>query len=162
MKQERTRRVLRVFLIAVVLSVALVSHGALDKSGSVHAKDCYEAMEDYFNANSTYEIARVSYFYGDPTTCEQDCVLASNFSQCVNDCRITRHTILGNAEIGLFSLALDTCTPITIDQCDQARAMADDCNAQYDLSQYSDPEERFAVSMQLLACREASKIDTCQ
>ncbi|MDX6446606.1 MAG: hypothetical protein QOH71_3680 [Blastocatellia bacterium] len=149
-------------MIVVVLVIALVSSGTLDKSGCVDAKTCDEAMADYFNANSTYFTARVSYFYGEPTTCQQDCQGSQNPTQCVNDCQINRHTELGNAEMGLFSLALDTCTPISMEQCAQARAMADDCVAQYDLSQYSDLEERLAVSAQLMACREASKIDSCQ
>jgi hypothetical protein len=162
MKPKATSKVLRVALIAFILVIALVSGGALDKSGCVEAKTCDEAWVDYLNANTTYEIARVSYFYGVPTTCQQDCVGNPNPTQCVDNCQINRHTALGSAETGLFNDALGTCTPITIDQCAQARAIADDCAAQYDFMQYSDLEERLAVWAQYDACREASKVDTCE
>jgi hypothetical protein len=69
---------------------------------------------------------------------------------------------LGNADIALFSLAVDTCTPATIDQCEQARSMADDCLAQYNPSQYSDLDERLSIYDQYSACVTASKVDSCR
>lgn len=117
---------------------------------------------DYLNASNAYEIARLSYFYGLPTSCDQDCQGRPNFQQCVNDCQITRHTILGQADLAMTSLALDTCTPSTIDECAAARGMADWCLTQYNPNNYSDPEERMAVASQYMACREASKVDSCQ
>lgn len=162
MKQKTISKLLRAILIAAVLLIALVTGGTLNKSGCVEARTCDEAMNDYFNADSTYHIARLSYFYGEPTTCQQDCQGSGNQTQCLNDCQINRRTTLSNAEIGLFSASGATCTPITIDECAQARAMADDCRAQYNFNDYSDPEERDAVYSQYMACREASKIDRCQ
>lgn len=162
MKQKLTSKVLRAVLIAAVLVIGLASSDTLDKSSCVFAKDCYEAMDDYFNANSTYEIACVSYFYGQPTTCQQECQGNPNPTQCINDCQINRQTALGNAEIGLFSLAMDTCTPLALEQCAEARSMADACSVQHPYLDYSDLDERLAVYQQYSACREASKIDTCQ
>ena len=114
---------------------------------------------DYLNAGNTYEIARQSYFYGVPTSCDQVC---SGNPSCISDCQISRHTELGQADLAMFSLALDTCTPIEPDQCAQARAMADGCLSQYNPYDYSDPEEASAVADQRWACREASKVDSCQ
>ena len=93
------------------------------------------------------------------------------FGHCLKDqvlvftrsnCEIRRHTALGEAEIGMFSTALDTCTPITIDECAQARGMAEQCLIQHDYTAYSDPDEALAVYAQYSACRLASKVDSCQ
>jgi hypothetical protein len=161
MRHKATSRVLRAILIVVVLVIALVGGNPLDKSGYVNAKTCWDAMNDFYIANNTYEIARYSYFYDQPTTCNQDCYPNTD-AQCVIDCYIGRATAMANADVAMLSLAVDTCTPMTIDQCAEARATYDGCLAQYDPSQYPTIEERLAVSEQLMACREASKIDTCQ
>lgn len=157
-----TSRVLRALLLAVLLVVALAGGGPLDKSGYVGAKTCWEAMNDFYISNNTYEAARIRYFYGEPTTCSQDCAQDQDPPQCVIDCQIDRHTAMGNAEIGMLNLAIDTCTPMAIEQCDEARSMYYGCVAQYDPSQYPTIEERLAITSQLMACREASKIDTCE
>lgn len=161
MKQKATSKVLRAILIAVVLVVALVGSGQLDKSRYVSATTCGAAMSDFFVANSTYETARYSYFYNQPTSCSDDCNGSSD-PHCIPNCFITRATAMANAEIGMLSLAVDTCTPVSIEQCDEARAMYEACVIQYDPDQYPTMEERLAVTSQLMACREASKIDTCQ
>jgi hypothetical protein len=159
MKSKATSKVLRVVLITAVLVVGLVI-GTLDKSGRVHAQSCYESMVAFHNANTGYYTARISYFYGQPTTCEQDCGWGN--TQCIEDCQQTRQTVLAQSELTLFSSALYTCQPESVDQCAQARQMADQCDAQYDPSNYSNPEEYLAEWSQLSACRLASKIDMCQ
>lgn len=146
--------------MAVVLVVGLAT-GDLHKSGRVNAVDCDLAFMNYMNADSTYESARQSYFYGVPTTCQQDCQNSLD-PHCAQDCQINRYTTLGQAQINMFSLALDTCTPFTVDQCAQARAMVDDCTAQFFSQTYSDMEEMSAAADRLGACRLASKIDSCQ
>jgi hypothetical protein len=151
MYQKATSKLLRAVLIAAVLVIALVSGGALDKSIHVDAKSCDEAFTDYMNANNTFEIARQSYFYGIPSTCQQDCALDPNFQQCVSNCQTDRYTTLGQADLAMFSMALDTCEPLTLDACAQARAMADDCLSLYDPSAYSDPAEASAVADQRAA-----------
>ena len=168
MKSKATSKVLRAGLIAAVLVVGLVS-GTPDKSGRAHATSCYEAMVSFHNANAGYDTARVSYFYGQPTTCRDDCVAqnptnthSTVIDQCVEDCGTFRHTAFGEAQTTLFSSSLLTCQPETVDQCAQARAMADQCDAQYDPGQYATPEEYLAVWSQLSACREASKIHMCE
>lgn len=161
MKRVATGKLLRAILIAIVLVVGLVS-GISHKSSRVDAKSCDEALTDYFNADNTYYMARLSYFNGIPTTCQEDCQNSQNQTQCIENCRTNRRTALGNAEITLFDLAGDTCTPVTIDECAQARSMADDCLAQYNPNNYSDPEEAMAVSSEYWACREASKVDSCE
>jgi len=162
MKQKATHRVLRGVLITAVLVVGLLT-GTLHKSRRVEAVDCDTAWQNYMNADATYEIARWSYFYGVPTTCNQDCQNSQN-PNCVQDCQTDRYTTLGQAQIGMFSLALDTCTPFTLDQCSQARGMVDACIAQWqwESQTYTDPEEISAAAYRYMACREASKIDSCQ
>jgi hypothetical protein len=161
---KATSKVLRAILIAVVLVVALVSGGSLDKSGHVSAMTCWDAWNNYYIGNFTYETARYSYFYNQPTSCDYDCrnYTGSGFIDCVDECRISRGTTMASAELAMFNLALDTCTPMSYDECAEARAVYDACLIQYDPSQYPTWEERLAVSSQLMACREASKIDTCQ
>jgi Fe-S-cluster-containing dehydrogenase component len=100
-------RVLRAVLIAATLVIALVSGGALDKNRCVTAKSCDEAFVDYYNANSAYDIARVSYFYGQPVTCADECQRSQD-PNCVQNCQTDRRTELGQAEITLFSLASAT------------------------------------------------------
>ena len=149
--------------MAAVLVVGLVT-APLDKSRRVEAVDCDLAFQNYMNADNTYEIARYSYFYGVPTTCEHDCQNSNHFFECVENCETERYTTLGQAQISMFSLALDTCTPFTLDQCSQARGMVDACLAQWqwESQTYTDPEEISAAANRYMACREASKIDSCQ
>lgn len=168
MKSKATSKVLRAVLIAAVLVVGLII-GTPDKSGRAHATSCYESMVAFHNANTGYDTARISYFYGQPTTCRDDCVAqnppnthSTVIDQCVEDCGTIRYTTFGEAQLTLFSSSLLTCQPETVDQCAQARAMADQCDAQYDPGQYATPEEYMAVWSQLSACREASKIHMCE
>ena len=168
MKSKATSKVLRAVLIAAVLFVGLVS-GTLDKSGRVHAQSCYDSMVAFHNANAGYDTARISYFYSQPTSCWEDCITqnppntnSTVIDQCVGDCNTIRHTTFAEAQTTLFGTSLLTCSPETVDQCAQARAMADQCDAQYDPGQYSTLEEYLAVWSQLSACRLASKVDMCQ
>lgn len=164
MKQKATHRVLRGVLIAAVFVISLVT-GGLHESRHVGAVDCDTAFQNYLNADGTYEIARLSYFYDVPSSCGQRCptITGSATSGCVDECT-NRHTTFGQAEIGMFNLALDTCTPLTIDQCSQARGMVDACLAQWqwESQTYTDQEELSAAASRYMACREASKIDSCQ
>ena len=162
MKQRTKGKLLRAVLLLTLLGIAFVSGDVLDKNRCVEAKTCDEAFADYMNANDTYEIARISYFYGQPTSCDQECQGRSDYDQCVSDCEIRRQTALANAEIGLFSAAGATCTPVTVDQCAQARSTADGCATQYPYLDYSDLDERLAVYSQYSACWTASKVDSCQ
>ena len=164
MKRKATHRVLRGVLIATVLVASLVT-GASHKSRVAGATDCDTAFQNYLNADSNYEIARLSYFYDVPSNCTQTCPASSGSSNqnCVQDCT-SRYTTFGQAQISMFSLALDTCTPFTLDQCAQARSMVDACIAQwqYESQTYTDPDELSAAASRYMACWEASKIDSCQ
>jgi hypothetical protein len=160
----RNLKSLRMLVTIGVLIVGLACFGWTTTRG-VDATDCDTAFQNYINADYTYESARYSYFYGIPTTCEEECQpkpVGPERDQCISDCRIRRYTELGDAQLGLFSMALDTCIPYQYDQCESARAMANSCLSQYDPSCYSDPEEASAVADQRAACREASKVDYCQ
>lgn len=161
MKQITRTKILRKVLILAFLIVSLVIVGS-DKGISVSADTCMDAFTEYINANTDYDVARVLYFYNDPTSCAAVCATDQNYAQCLYNCGQTRATNLANAQIGLLSAAYDTCTPITVDECAQARAMADSCIYLYDFSIYSDPEEASAVAEQFSACRTASKVDSCQ
>jgi hypothetical protein len=131
------------------------------KTTGVNATDCATAFQNFMNADNTYEIARYSYFYDDPTSCIQECQNSTN-PHCVEDCQIRRHTALGNAELGMSTSAEDTCTPYTVDACAQARAMADGCLNQLNSSSYSSQEELDSLFSQYAACLTASKVDACQ
>jgi hypothetical protein len=148
-------------LIAAVLVLAIVSGGgALNKSIPVAAKTCDEIFDDFTVADFTYGSALRLYYHDDPTSCEDDCLSAIDFNQCVAECQISRHTALGNADIALFSLATDTCTPVSPDQCDEARAKAAACF--YIYGPNATLEERLALYDEYSACWTASKIDSCQ
>ena len=161
--KQATHKVIRGVLIAAVLVGGLVT-STLHPSRRVEAVDCDLAFQNYMNADNTYEIARWSYFYDVPTTCAEDCLFNSNFIPCIDQCETDRYTAFGQAQISLLSLAQDTCTPFTLDQCAQARGMVDACLAQwqYESQTYTDPEEISAAANRYMACREASKIDSCQ
>lgn len=167
MKLRTTSKVLRAFLIAAVLVMGLGS-GALDKldqSRTTSAWGCYEAMEAFHNAMISYEVARVSYFYDEPITCDAECTPpppGQTHAYCVQECIQTRHTTMSSASITLTASALFTCTPEAPDGCAIARAMRDQCEALYDPGQYSEPAEALAVWSQLSACLEASKISYCE
>jgi hypothetical protein len=162
MERKAPHKELRGVLIAAILVVGLVT--VLHESRRVQAVDCDLAFQNYMNADATYEMARWSYFYGVPTTCDEDCSSDPNPATCVQNCQTNRYTDFGEAQIAMTSLALDTCTPFTLDQCAQARGMHDACLAQWDWESqtYTDPEEISAAAHRYMACRTASKIDTCQ
>lgn len=147
-----------ILLLALAVGLTLF---AFDDPTCAANGTCDEAFTDWYNANSTYEIARQSYFYGIPTTCVDECDGLPNPTQCQADCQINRQTTLGQAEIDLFGKAILTCTPLTIDECSQAQAWADQCLIDHNYTSYSDPDEALAVYAQYSACRLASKVDSC-
>lgn len=159
-KPKATSKVLRAVLIAAVLGVCLASGAldTLDKSRSTGATDCYTAMVNFHNAMMDYETTRISVFYS-PPTCGDQC---GGNSTCIDACLESRDDALEEKGLTLFSVSLLTCTPETVDQCAQARAMRDQCEAQYDPSQYSTVEEALAVWSQRSACVEASKVQFCE
>jgi len=159
MKSRATSKVLRAVLIAAVLVVCLVN-GTPDKGGSAGAFSCYEAVVNFHNAMMNYEIARISLFYNQPTSCEDECGWWNK--TCIDECRQTRQTTLAREQLALFAASLLTCAPETPDQCAIARAEADQCEALYDPGQYSNPEEALAVWPQRSACMEASKVHFCE
>ena len=165
MKQITKTNIPRKVLILTFLIVGLVIV-ATDKSNCVDAGTCDDRMDEFHNAMATYDIALSSYFYGLPTTCAYDCRTINDPTarqQCIDECQITRHTALAAADIDLFSAAGATCTPFTIPQCSLAQEMANQCLSQYNYTNYfSNPEEFDYIYTQYSACREASKIDSCQ
>lgn len=164
MKQITKTKILRKVLILTFLIVGLVIVAA-DKSNCVDADTCEDAMTEFHNAMATYDIALSSYYYGLPTTCDDECRTINDPTakqQCIDNCQTTRHTALAQADLNLFSAAGGTCTGFTIDQCARARDMADMCAVQYNYTAYTDPEESGYIYTQYSACREASKIDSCQ
>lgn len=151
-------------LVLFLLIMGLVVIGS-SRTDGVYAKTCSEALYDYYVADMNYESARILLFYGSPVSCEQICSqipAGPEHEECLSECRINRQTELAAAEMNLFSMAGQTCTPEQPDECEQARVMFDGCVATYDYLDYSDPDERLAVYEQFAACREASKIDHCQ
>lgn len=160
MKSRKTSKVFRIVLIAGVLAASLVTGGTY-KGTSARATDCVTAWNDYLDASYAHEIARLSYFFGIPTTCAEEC---SNNPTCISNCNISRNTTRANAELGMFSYAYETCTPLTIDACAEANNIYNGCIAVWQAETYgvSDPDELASAGAKLLACREASKIDACQ
>lgn len=143
-----------------LLSVGFVYYAAFG-SRCVEASSCEETFTNFTNANWAYSNAFQSYYYGVPTTCQQQCQNSQN-PNCISDCQISRHTALAQADTALFTAAWATCTPITVDECDQARAMADDCAIQHNYLDYPNQEERLAIFAQYSACMLASKVSACQ
>lgn len=159
---ERKINIFRKVLILTFLAVGLVVIIESNKSICVSASTCDEAFANYLNANSIYEIARLSYFYGTPISCQQECNVPNPPPNCIANCQINRRTALGAAELNLFSNALNTCAPLTVDECAQARGMAEQCLIEHNYPSYSAPEEALAVYAQYSACRLASKVDSYQ
>ncbi|MBX3300047.1 MAG: hypothetical protein KF736_11360 [Acidobacteria bacterium] len=155
----------RLFLKYIILFVLMVigsSTGVQGGNSCFGTDTCSDVLNAWFNANMTYTSAFQSYFYGSPTSCGYECQNAANVPQCIEDCQLRRRNALAGAEMNLFSKALQTCTPITIDQCAAASAMAEQCMLDHDYLSYTDPEIRLAVYSQYSACRLASKVDLCQ
>ena len=167
MKSRATSKVLRAVLIAAVLVVCLASGAldTLDKSRSTGATDCYTTMVNFHNAMMDYETTRIEIFYNpfnNPLynpTCGDQC---GGDSTCFAACIEGRDGPLEIKGLTLFSVSLLTCAPETVDQCAQARAMRDGCEAQYDPFQYPTLEEALAVWPQRSACMEASKVHFCE
>jgi hypothetical protein len=143
--------------LAVLLSV---------KTTCVDAQSCEEVFTIWTNANWEYSAAFQSWYYNSPTSCQQDCAqhIANPpaFAQCVSECEETRQTRLAAADLALFDAAWDTWTPATLEECDQARLMAENCAVQYNYLDYPDQEESLAIYQQYSACILASKVNSCQ
>ena len=165
MKKRRLTKIPAKVLVLGLFIAGLILVGST-RTVSVDAKTCYKAWLDFYTADNAYDTARISLFYGSPTTCAADCAsggfTGAAYTQCVADCQTTRQTSLAAADTNLLAAALGTCTPLTVDECAQARAMADACIVQYPYPDYSDLDERLAVYEQYSACRLASKVDSCQ
>lgn len=167
MKLTSNTKILRKLLILCVLTVGLV-FVASDEATPVSAKTCYDAEIDFYGALDTYDAAFYSNYYNSPTSCEQECSSldpnSQAFTTCVNTCRQTRQTDLGNANIGVLqaSAGINSCTNPPPDRCANAQAMANDCQARYDFTQYSDLEQRLEIYGVYSECRAASGIDSCQ
>ena len=161
MKLITSRKALIVTTIVTVgLAIALSV-----RTTCVDAQSCDDLMVDWTLADWEYSGAFQSWFYDSPTSCADDCSayapIPTAFAQCVQDCQITRQTRLAAADLALFDAAWDTCTPATLDQCDQARQMADNCAIQYNYLDYPIQEESLAIYQQYSACILASKINSC-
>lgn len=164
MKQITKTKILRKVLVLAFLVVGLIVVESNTTSYVSATPTCEEAYLSYVNADNAYYVARVSYFNGLPTTCAEDCDPITDPTakqQCIDNCQITRHTALADAELDLFELAGGTCTPETVEQCDLARERADTCSSLYQYYNYSDPEEMDAVYNQFTACMTASGINSC-
>lgn len=162
MKQKT--KITRKVLILTFLLVSLVVVGS-ETTRYASATTCSEAYQNYLNADFTYYSARMLFFHDDPTTCAYECRNITDpveKQQCISDCEINRETAMYSAELDMFAKAEMTCAPETVEQCSQARQLADQCAIDYNYQSYSDPDESDAVYWQYVACIEASKIDTCQ
>lgn len=155
----------KTMLLRKVFILTFLAFGLLiviaDNGVPAGATSCDDAFTAYLNADNTYFSAFNLYNYNDPTSCATDCT-GSPDPNCVSNCETTRYTSLGNAQLGLQSLALDTCTPTSPDECAQARGRRDDCVAQYDPFSIEDPVELERIFTQYEACLEASKVASCE
>ena len=165
MKQITKTKILRKVLILAFLVAGLV---VVELNTSIYcsAIPCSEARQNYENADNAYYTARLSYFNGSPTTCAEDCSSITDPTakqQCINNCQTTRATAYYDAQLDLFGAAEGTCAPEGLYYtCAEANQAAYTCEVLYDPSRVTDPDEQAAVYAQYQACREASKVDTCQ
>ena len=167
MKLITNTKILRKMLILCLLTTGLL-FVASNNAKSVSAKDCLEAATDFFSALNGFDVAFNSYYRNDPTTCNYECRNfvqgTQEYTDCFNSCRQTRRTNVNNSQLSILqaSADLNSCTNPEPDYCGNARAMANDCLARYNYSQYSDPEQRLDVFTVYYECRDASGIDNCQ
>lgn len=167
MKLTSNTKILRKLLILCLLTIGL-GFVASKEATPVSAKTCWEAINDFSDAMNTYDSAFRSYYLDDPTSCDSECSVYPVGSQlrqnCVNNCQITRHTALGDANIGLLqgSADINTCTNPEPNYCANAQAAANACQSRYNYNQYSDPEQHFEIFNAYMVCRDASGIDSCQ
>lgn len=162
MKQIMKTKIARKVLVMAFLAVGLAAVLS-DSSRPVGATLCSDAFTAYSNADFAYYTARVLYINGSPTTCAQNCSGNPNYSTCVSNCQTTRATDYYSAELDMFSKAGQTCAPEGIMYtCQDAVNAAAACVTLYDYNSYEDPDENWSVYNQYLACRQASKVDTCQ
>lgn len=166
MKQTAKTKILRKVLFLAFLIAGFVAV-ELDTSSYASAKTCVEAWNDHVTAGYNYESARMLYFYNEPNTCQAECAAREGSSTpgyyaCVADCPSARYAALQNAEQGMFDTASDTCTPVAMEECTGAQQKLADCGIQYDYSSITDTAERFSVQRAYMACRSATKIDSCQ
>jgi hypothetical protein len=145
-------------LIFLALGVLLVVDGKATKVG---ATSCDDAFTAYANADNAYYNAYNSYYFDDPISCITACTGDPN-PNCIQDCETTRYTAVGNAEFNMFETSNETCDPIQLDACAEARALATGCLSQFDVSSTSDEVEQYRIANEYSACRTASKVDSCQ
>jgi len=72
MKKRRLTKIPAKVLVLGLFIAGLILVGST-RTVSVDAKTCYEAWLDFYTADNAYDTARISLFYGSPTTCAADC-----------------------------------------------------------------------------------------
>lgn len=167
MKNSRNTRPLRKVALLTCLLAAL-AFVMSDDSNCAGAAGCDDAFYAYLNADNTYFNAFGLYHYNNPTTCAEDCQnvpgapTSNEYLQCVSNCETNRYTSLGNSLLGLQTLALDTCAPLSPNECAQAQARYWDCIINFDPYSTQDPVQLNLILNRYAACIEASKISNCQ
>jgi len=161
-RNAKTKMVRKCLVLAFLTVGMLIVIGG--KGVKARATSCDDAFTAYTNADNAYYDAYNSYYFDDPTTCVHDCSTRAPAEQpaCIDNCEINRYTAAGNAEINMFETSNETCDPVQIDACAEARALAAGCLSQFDVSSTSDPVEQDRIANEYPACRTASKVDSCQ
>jgi len=159
-------RSVRTKIVRKCLVLTLLTVGILivvgDNGNKAAAATCDDAFTAYINADNTYYTSYNSYYFDDPTSCATECGGPGVNPTCESACETARYTAVGNAEINMFEASNETCDPVPIDACAEARALAAGCLSQFDVSSTSDPVEQDRIGAEYSACYAASKVDSCQ
>lgn len=137
------KRKTQLVLIGVVLSLLL--GGALAETQPGHAAPAIlsceiDLWEDFLEADSTYTSTFLSWYRGQPVSCDSQCntqcisLTGSAWTTCMNNClascNATRFAAFQDAQENLIDVASRAC-PMTLDQCDAARDRKAACNNAY-------------------------------
>jgi|GEM_PF-2837979 len=168
-------------ILGIVLTLLLGQSLVGMQPGYAHMSDCeLDRFNAFMNANDQYTNTFRSWYFSDPTSCQQECTPQCNglsssawttcMNNCTSSCDSSRYNSFTGAQDTLMAAANQTCS-YNPDFCAQARALRDQCVATYNshmenpvLDGNGDVDVIWAdtVMTEYMACRTASGIDSCE
>lgn len=175
MKRQRSRVVL-----GMLLSILLGASLAGMQPGQAYSDCEMERFNAFMNANDQYTTTFHSWYFGSPVSCATQCSSQCNglsgsalndcMDSCITSCDNARFNTFTSAEDALISAANQYCS-FNLDFCAQARAIRDQCVADY-FAQMENPvldenEEIDVVWAEMImtqysSCIAASGVNNCE
>ena len=169
-------------ILGMVLSILLGQSLVGMQSGYAHMSfECeISRFNAYMNANDQYTTTFRSWYFGQPMSCQDQCIPQCNglsgsawttcMNNCINSCNSSRYSSFMGAQDALIAAGNQMC-PYNIDFCDTARTLRNQCQNGFNtqmaepvLDANGDIDSVWwdSVFTRYESCRAASGIDFCE